>query len=300
MARHVTVSALQPPFGSEATPAAMRQTRRQLLCEFLEVAARRHSQLALLPEKFNMKGLPRDLALGDVTEPLTGESVTAARAAAREFGTALVLPIAGVDEAGRFWNRAVVIDYRGEITGFYDKVHPTRAELTAGYGAGDHFPVFDVAVSPRDTVQVGVMTCHDNSFIESARCLTLAGAELICWPHVQTGWGDVVWDITLRSRAIDNGVWLMSSCFAVRGDQAWRPGMMMGRSGIVGPDGFIMAEISRDPGVATATINFDAPRLVHSWSADVDRPFGEELRRDRRPDAYGPISAPTAPTNGQA
>jgi predicted amidohydrolase len=256
---------------------------------YLDIAAQRGTHLALFPEQFNTFGLPPGVPLGEAAELLTGETVREARRLAGECAMAVVLPIDGIED-GRIWNCAVVVDYRGEIAGVYRKVHPTRAELAAGRSAGCDFPVFHVAVGPETTLRVGVMICHDNSFVESARCLALAGAELICWPHVQTGWGDVVWDITLRSRAIDNGVWVMSSCYAVRGDQAWRPGMMVGRSGIVGPDGFILGEFGRDAGVATVEVDFDSPRLVHSWTESEDRPFVEELRRDRRPDAYGRIT----------
>jgi predicted amidohydrolase len=169
-------------------------------------------------------------------------------------------------------------------------VHPTRAELSAGRSAGCDFPVFDLDVGPNLRLRLGVQICHDNSFVESARCLALGGAELICWPHVQTGWGDIVWDITLRSRAIDNGVWLVSSCYTAATGRGWVPGMLVGRSGIVAPDGFILAEMARDPGVATTTVDFDAPRLIHGWTDDEDHPFVDELHRDRRPGAYGRIT----------
>lgn len=290
MTRVITLSAVQPPYAPAPTPTALRTARLCLLREYLEIAAQRGSQLALLPELFNTFGLPPNFPLRDAAELLEGETVSAARDLANRLAMAIVLPVDSIDAAGRVWNCAVVVDYRGDIAGVYRKVHPTRAELAAGRTAGGDFPAFDVDVSPETHLRIGVMICHDNSFVESARCLALAGAELICWPHVQSGWGDIVWDITLRSRAIDNGVWLLSSCYAVRGDQAWRPGMMVGRSGIVAPDGFILSEVTRDAGVATVSVDFDSPRLVHSWSESEDGPFVEELRRDRRPDAYGRIT----------
>ena len=163
-------------------------------------------------------------------ETLDGPFTTTVRGLAETLRLAVVLPIYRLDEAGRLRNTAVVIDRRGRITGCYDKVHPTRNEMSPkGVVAGDGWPVFAL-----ESGRLGVMICHDNSFVESARCLALEGAEVIAWPHVQSGWGDVVWDITLRSRAIDNGVYLVSSCYAVRGEGAWRPGLMVGRSGVVG------------------------------------------------------------------
>jgi predicted amidohydrolase len=208
---------------------------------------------------------------------------------------AIVLPLYRLDEAGRLRNSAVVVDRSGGIAGCYDKVHPTRAEIDPrGVVPGDGWPVFRL-----DFGTLGVMICHDNSFVEAARCLTLNGAEVICWPHVQSGWGDIAWDVTLRSRALDNGVHLVSSCFAVRGEGAWRPGMMVGRSGVVGPDGLILAETGREVGVATATVDLDRPRLVHSWTRAGEYPYAEELRIDRRPDTYGAISETKDPALAQ-
>ena len=199
----------------------------------------------------------------------------------------MVLPIYRLDAAGRLRNTAVVIDRHGQITGCYDKVHPTRNEMSPkGVVAGAGWPVFAL-----EWGRLGVMICHDNSFVESARCLALEGAEVIAWPHVQSGAGDVVWDITLRSRAIDNGVYLVSSCYAVRGEGAWRPGLMVGRSGVVGEDGTVLAEMSREVGVATATVDLDRPRLVHSWTRGGEYPYAEEFRADRRPDTYGVLTA---------
>ena len=295
MTRIVTLGSLQPPFTVAPTPDALQQARLALLQELLETARQRGTHLALAPEMFNTFGLPRDSPLAAAAVPLDGTFVTTVQEMAARFGTALVMPIDARME-GAIWNCAVVIDGKGELVGVYRKVHPTRTELAAGRSAGSEFPVFDVTLRDGVVARVGVQICHDNSFVESARCLALAGAEILCWPHVQSGWGDVVWDIPLRSRAIDNGIWLMSSCYAVRGDAAWRPGMMVGRSGVVAPDGTILADLGRDAGVATATIDLDQPRLVHSWSEDGDRPYVDEFRKDRRPDAYHAIVDPGGKT----
>jgi predicted amidohydrolase len=287
VAREVTLGAVQVPLVRGASVEEARRRHLEAVAGLLMEAGRRGAHLAVLPEMLNLMGaaLPAD-GYAAAAETLDGETVTAVRRLAADQGMAVVLPIYRLDEGWRLRNSAVVIDRAGEIAGCYDKVHPTRSEMGHGVVAGDTWPVFEL-----DFGRVGVMICHDNSFVESARCLALGGAEIIAWPHVQSGWGDVVWDITLRSRAIDNGVYLVSSCYAVRGDGAWRPGMMVGRSGIVGQDGFILAEMSREAGVATATVDLDRQRLVHSWSTAGEYPYAEEFRIDRRPETYGRLTA---------
>ncbi len=285
MTRKVTLSAVQPPLLKRETLPAAQEAHLAAATELLLDAASRNTDLAVLPEHLNMVGaaVPTAEACRAGAETLDGPFTSAIRRLAASHRMAVILPLYRIDDAGQLRNSAVVIDKTGGIVGCYDKVHPTRGEMEVkGIVAGDSWPVFEL-----DFGRVGVMTCHDNSFVESARCLALNGAEIIAWPHVQSGWGDVVWDITLRSRAIDNGVYLVSSCFAVRGEGAWRPGMMVGRSGVVGQDGFILAEMSRDVGVATATVDLDDARLVHSWTRSGEYPYAEEFRIDRRPDTYG-------------
>src|SRR5215212_9551164 len=106
MTRVITLSALQPPFASAATPAEIRAARLRLMRDYFAIAAQRGSHVALLPEQFNTFGLPPAVPVVDAAEPTTGETVGEARRLARELATAVVLPIDAVDE-GRFWNCAV-------------------------------------------------------------------------------------------------------------------------------------------------------------------------------------------------
>jgi predicted amidohydrolase len=288
--RKVTLGAVQPPLCKRGSFEAVREAHLDAVVGLLAEAAGRGTQLAVLPEMLNVLGAAQHgVGYREASETLEGRTVETVRRLAAGHGLAVVLPIYRLDDAGQMRNSAVVIDGQGRVLGCYDKVHPTRGEIASGAVPGDTWPVFDLGFA-----RLGVMICHDNSFVESARCLALAGAEIIAWPHVQSGWGDVMWDITLRSRAIDNGVYLVSSCYAVRGTGAWRPGMMVGRSGVVAPDGHIMAEMAREAGVATATVDLDDPRLVHSFSIAGEFPFDEEIRRDRRPDTYGLLVAAPA------
>jgi predicted amidohydrolase len=228
-------------------------------------------------------------------ETLAGLSTTAVRRLDAAHRMAVVLPVYRIDAAGYLRNSAVAIDRAGGVAGCNDKVHPTRAEVEPeAVVPGDSWPVFEL-----DFGKVGVMIGHDNSFVEAARCLAPRGAEVLGWPHVQSVRGHVAWDVMLRSRAIDNGVYLVSSCFAMLGRGAWRPGIMVGRSGVVGQVGFVLAKTGREAGVATATANLDVSRLVHSRTCDGEYPYAEGFRVDRRPDTYGAIVGPEDPALAQ-
>jgi predicted amidohydrolase len=242
--------------------------------------------VACLPECFPTAALPGDeaarLAEGEDLPLVAALSPVAAR-----YGMTLVVGAHRRAHDGRLYNAALVIE-ENRVVGIYDKVHPTRVEqeppLNVTPGSG--FPLFHPSWGT-----AGVLICHDNSFVESARCLALGGAEILFWPHVQSGWGDVAWEAVLRARAIDNGVYLVSSCFSVAEGRAWRPGMMLGRSSIVAPDGTILADAGHHPGMALTMVDLDQPRLAHSFTREGDHPFRTEMLGDRRPGTYGIIVA---------
>jgi predicted amidohydrolase len=221
-----------------------------------------------------------------VEDAYTGPTTRMVRSMAAHYNTHVILPILGrVEDVLR--NTALVIDNQGHIVGRYDKVHPTRRELGDGVMAGNDFPVFDLAFG-----RIGICICHDISFPESTRVLGIRGAEIIVWPHWWSGWGDELCSAVIQSRAIDNGVWLVQASFGTAEGKAWRPGMIIGRSGVIGPDGLILSNAGRYVGMSAVTVDLDKPRIAHSFTWPDDDDIRESILADRRPDAYGPLTDP--------
>jgi len=182
------------------------------------------ARLVVLPEyaaAFDPRGVGRDLA-----EPLDGPFVTALREATAAGGPTVlagtVLP-AGLDSAGRALN-AVVAVRDGAIVGSYVKVHlydafGQRESDRLVPGPPDAAPlVVDV-----DGLAVGVMTCYDLRFPESARRLVDAGAQAIAVPAAWAGSAATRelksdhWRTLLRARAIENTVWVLGVPMRGRG-----------------------------------------------------------------------------------
>lgn len=286
MPREVTISAVQlPNFREGADNRARREANLRSAEALLEEAGRRGSDIACLGEVFTTLGLDFSReAVTDWLEAVPGEVTERIGRVARRHGMYVIAPVHGRVE-GVARNVACLLGRDGAYLGGYQKVHPTDGEIAQGIVPGDEWPVWEL-----DFGRIGIQICHDNSFPEAARCLALNGAEVIFWPHVQSGWGGEMWDITLKSRAIDNGVWHVAACFGCEENRAWRPGMMVGRSSITGPDGLIIADAGRKPGIATARVDLDQKRIAHSWSRAGESYFWEDVLRNRRPDAYGPIA----------
>ncbi len=285
MTRWITVSAVQLPGDRTGEPEAVKQANIDRACEMLAEAGQRGSDIALLGEMFPLIGVALTAeALQRFADEVPGPAFHRLAAVARAHRMYILAPVLSRC-AGRLYNCTWILGREGELIGHYHKVHLTQMERSLGLVAGDSFPVFRL-----DFGIVGVMTCHDNSFPESARCLALEGAEVIFWPHMMSGWGELGWDaVYYRSRTIDNDVYLVAACYGVSEGRAWRPGMMIGRSAIINRDGLTLAEASRYPGIATATIDLDRRRLAHDFTRPGDWVYWEDVLQDRRPEVYEAI-----------
>lgn len=128
--------------------------------------------------------------------------VTAFREIARTERLAVITTFLRRTETG-LRSSAAVIDVAGEIALVHDKVHVCDFNWEQVLEAGT---AFDSAPVPlrNDVVRVGVMTCFDREFPESARELALAGAELIVSPNACLLCDDRLGQ--LRCRAFENMV----------------------------------------------------------------------------------------------
>ena len=273
--------------------------RRWNVCEaqrLVEEAVAQGAEIVCLPETFSTYGAARQLPL----EPLPdGETAIACAGWAREHGVHLIAPLAGVlDGVAR--NAALWFDPAGDLRGAYNKVHLTTPEMEQGLVPGDAWPVFALECKRAGTVRVGVFTCFDVNFPEAARLLSLGGAEILFHPTVYSMYGETGWEAVLRSRAIDNCVYVCTVNHGIREDEPWMPGMCLGRSGVVGPDGLTLAELGRYAGVVTCTLDLGRRRMVRAFGVAGEADFRNELWRHRRPETYGAIAGNGAYEAGNA
>jgi predicted amidohydrolase len=99
----------------------------------------------------------------------------------------------------------------GEQIAFYDKVHLFRPNGEFDiWEQGERY----VAVKWND-LTIGLMNCNDLRFPEQARALVLeARCDMLIAPAWWPWRRDWVWSTLLRTRAIENGVWMLGCCIA--------------------------------------------------------------------------------------
>lgn len=240
-----------------------------MMSEMLDQAGKIGCDIVCLPE-----GWPTcDTGLGMTrveANTLEGSASVMMSQKAKQYGMYIISGLYSW-EGDTLKNLAVLYDRQGKIQGIYEKIQLPDSETEQGAVPGNTFPVFTT-----DFGTIGILICWDSAFPEVSRILALNGAEILFCPI----WGDVrgteSWKITARSRAIDNGVYFVTSIFD-------------GHSVIVNPAGDILAESGTQGTLISATIdlNYNPPWY---WIGNAGLGIWDGVwRKDRRSDVFGRI-----------
>lgn len=225
--------------------------------KLIERAARDGAHLIALPELWTYLGAAEGNASNAETipGPITDRLAALARhhRITLHCGSMLETPD-HPDADPRPYNTAVVLNHEGTITAKYRKIHLFDADpdgSTAPYLESEGIqPGKDIVLVEAEGIQIGIATCYDLRFPELFRILTLRGAQLIILGSaftLQTGRDH--WEILVRARAIENGVYMLAP------DQVGThppKRMTYGRSMIVDPWGTVLAQAPDQPGVIHA------------------------------------------------
>ena len=232
-----------------------------------------------LPEFFNVFGAPPeaycDLAANH------DEFLDRTRSLAAEYGSYVVLPML-VPGAGRFFNRACLIDPAGSVTGHYDKVHPTRGERELYHVEAGNAP----AVFETRHGRVALTICYDIYFPEFFSSLTRLKPDLLFFPSLQRSDHEPASEAMLRTRAMDAKAYIVRSSYGRRADLPWKAGQMFGQSAIVHPDGTLLANAGHYEGIALAHIQVPFAWQRQRCGGYPAEPVRDFLDEDRRPEAY--------------
>ncbi|WP_066900530.1 nitrilase-related carbon-nitrogen hydrolase [Mycolicibacterium houstonense] len=276
----------------------------KVLREGIDRAAGAGATAVFLPE-ITLLRYPADTPAGpnpgDQAEDLTGGPTFALAAEAAQANgifvhASLYEKAPAADGLG--YNTAILVSPSGELVGRTRKMH---IPISAGYyedtyfrpgpssADGDPYPVYN----PEGLgARIGLPTCWDEWFPEVARSYSLAGAEVVVYPtaigsepvfpafDTQPLWQQVI---------VANGIG--SGLFMVVPNRTGDEGTLSfyGSSFISDPYGRVLVQAPRDEeAVLVADLDLDQRR---DWLELF--PF----LVTRRPDSYGPLTAPVDPAH---
>jgi N-carbamoylputrescine amidase len=274
-------------------------------------AARQGAQIICLQELFRSAYFcqRQDPALFDLAEPIPGPTTQCLAEAARETKTVVIGSLFERRTAGIYHNTAVVFDMDGSLLGLYRKMHIPDDPLYYEkyyFTPGDlGFRVFDTRVG-----RIGVLVCWDQWYPEAARLTALEGASVLFYPTA-IGWHprekatfgaaqQEAWELIQRSHALANGIFVaaVNRVGHEDGNQAGSGAGAADKRNIGAPPGtgleFWGSSFVADPfGAVIARASQDREEVLIAH-CDLNRI--ESVRRnwpflrDRRIDAYGPLS----------
>jgi predicted amidohydrolase len=216
-------------------------------------------------------------------ESLPGSATEALSADCQRLNVWAIIGL--LERAGdNLFNACALVGPSG-LAGAYRKLHLPFLGVDRFNTRGDR----PFAVQDLGGLRVGMSICYDGSFPESARILSLLGADLVIlatnWPRGASS----VASFMSQTRALENHVYYM----AVNRVGEERGFRFIGRSQIIDYTGEILVLGTEEEQILYADIDPDKARAKRV----VKIPGKYELDRtaDRRPEMYGPICQKVKP-----
>lgn len=267
---------------AQISPAPMDKEANLLkVARFMEEAVKGESaRLTVFPECALTGYALRSLKeVKEAAEPIPGPSTKELEKLCKRLNSWLVVGLVE-ESSGAYYNAAILIGPRG-IEAKYRKAHLPYQGLDRFVDKGEG-PIRPMGAP---IGKLGLAICYDVFFPETARVLTLMGAELLA---VLTNWAEGVEfyvDHLVQTRAVENRVNLIAA------NRVGEEGgfKFYGRSRIVDCSGKVLAEAGGDEEVIAAEVDLSEARnkrvvrIPGAWEVDCFK--------DRRPELYRVICA---------
>ena len=153
-------------------------------------------------------------------------------------------------------NRSVLINPKGKIHSYYDKIHMYDVVLSkkeSYFESRTFVPGKKYKISKLPWGKLGMSVCYDLRFPNLYRNLAKKGSLFLSIPSAFTKTtGKRHWHSLLKARAIENFCYIFAPA---QSGTHYNGRKTFGHSLIISPDGKIIKELSRKEGVITASID---------------------------------------------
>ena len=236
----------------------------------IKKAVSQKANLIITPEVSSKFSLNKKKLLEVATTINNDSYLLGIKKLARKYKKWILIGSLIIKNKKKLLNRSVLINDKGNIVTFYDKIHMYDAKLSKSekyfesktFKAGKNIKVVKLPWG-----KLGLSICYDLRFPNMYRKMSKKGAIFLSIPSAFTETtGKRHWHTLLKARAIEN----FSYVFAPgQGGKHCNGRKTYGHSMIVSPDGKILRELGKREGVITATINPKTPLVLRKTIPSV-------------------------------
>ena len=222
-------------------------------------AIKQKSDFIITPETSSLFGLSKKELLTRATSMNKDIYLKGIREIAKKYRKWILTSIV-IKEKNQIKNRSILINSKGLIQSFYDKIHMFDVTLnkrekhfeSKTFTSGKSLKIVKLPWG-----KLGFSICYDIRFPNMYRKLAQKGSIFFSIPSAFTKTtGEKHWHSLIKSRAIENFSYIFAP--AQYGTH-WNKRKTYGHSLIVSPDGKILKELKKGIGVITANIDSTFP-----------------------------------------
>ncbi len=224
--------------------------------KLIKKAIRQKGDLIITPEVSSLFSLNKKQLMKKATTMNKDYYLNKIRKLSKKYKKWILIGSLIIKENNRLFNRSVLINSKGKIISFYDKIHLYDARLSKQefyseskiFKAGKKIKTVNLPWG-----KLGMSICYDLRFPEMYRKMSKSGALFLTVPAAFTETtGKKHWHTLMKARAIENFCYVFAPA---QGGKHCNGRKTFGYSLIVSPDGKILKELKKKEGVITSLIN---------------------------------------------
>ena len=221
------------------------------------------ADLIITPENSSLFGLTKSELLKYAVSMQQDYYVLEIKKLARQYKKWILIGSAVVKDKNKLKNRSILINPKGNIQTYYDKIHMYDVVLSKKekyFESKTYSPGNSLKSVKLPWGKLGLSICYDLRFPMMYRKLAKQGALFLSVPSSFTlTTGKKHWHTLLKSRAIENFCYIFAP--AQQGLH-WNERKTYGHSLIISPDGEILKELKKGNGVITASIDPNYAKIL--------------------------------------
>ena len=228
--------------------------------KLIKKAVNQKANLIITPEVSSKFSLNKKKLLEVATTMKNDSYLLGIKKLAKKYKKWILIGSLIIKDKKKLLNRSVLINNKGVIKTFYDKIHMYDAKLSKyekyfeskTFKAGKNIKVVKLPWG-----KLGLSICYDLRFPNMYRKMSKQGAIFLSIPSAFTETtGKRHWHTLLKARAIENFSYVFAPGQAGKHCNGRKT---YGHSMIVSPDGKILKELGKREGVITSTIDPKIP-----------------------------------------